>query len=690
MREVPELRQLKKSPDERIRNLMHYAQVLEGSARHTGVHAAGVIIAPGRVSDYVPVSLAKSKSGAEDVITTQYDGRWVEEFGLLKMDFLGLKTLTVLNDALALVKDVHGIELDIDNIPLDCAKTFGLFQRGETVAIFQFESEGMREWLRKLKPTSIDDLIAMNALYRPGPMDLIPNYVDRKHGRELVSYPHESLKVILESTYGIPVYQEQVMEIAQVMAGYTLGAADILRRAMGKKKQSEMDTQRAVFVAGAANNGIDARTANAVFDMMAKFAGYGFNKSHSAAYSVVAYQTAYLKAHYPAIFLAAAMTNEMGDTKKLSVVLDEAHKLGIPILPPSINESEAHFSVEGDNVRFGLGGIKGVGLGAIEEICRARRRVGGFKSLFHLAENVELRTVNKKALECLARVGALDELGGHRRQIVEAVDLAIQHGQRSQADLAAGQNSLFGAAAADAALVQPALPNIEPWSKAQILKEERELIGVYVSGHPLEAFKAEARAFASMDLGSVREEDVPPVPENRPSGPDPRPTSSFCGILTDVQRRTTRTGRPIGFAALEDFTGSAELVCFSAVLDRVQQYLVADEIVLVRGIPEFRGGNLKVIVQDVMPMWKVREQLVKSIVLRVTTDEMRSDVIAELQQLCDSNRGQCKLYFDLDLPDAPRSQRVHSRRYVVDANAELLHGITRLFGRDNVVLEGET
>ena len=688
MREVPELRKLSRSPDERIRNLMHYAHVLEGSARHTGVHAAGVIIAPGRVSDYVPVALAKSKSSGEDVVTTQYDGRWVESFGLLKMDFLGLKTLTVLNDAEDLVKSEYGVDLDLDEIPLDCQKTFGLFQRGETVAIFQFESEGMREWLRKLKPTSINDLIAMNALYRPGPMDLIPNYIDRKHGRESVRYPHAMLKPILEPTYGIPVYQEQVMQIAQVMAGYKLGAADILRRAMGKKKQSEMDTQRATFVAGAEANGVDARTANDVFDMMAKFAGYGFNKSHSAAYSLVAYQTAYLKAHYPAAFLASAMTNEMGDTRKLSVVLDEAHRMGIPLLPPSINQSDARFTVDGEGVRFGLGGVKGVGLGAIEVIRQARERVGGFTSIFHLTESVDLRIVNKKALECLARVGAFDELGGHRRQIVEAVDAAVQYGQKRQADAAAGQNSLFGSADGAAEWIQPPLPETQPWTRAEILKEERDLIGVYVSGHPLEAYKAEARAFSTMDLGSVHEEDVPAAPEGRFGGQQ-RSTFSFCGILTEVQRRTTKSGRPIAFATLEDFTGTAELVCFSAVLDRVQPYLVPDEIVLVRAIPEFRGGSLKAIVQDVLPMWKVREQLVKSVVLRVTRDDLRTDVISELLRLCDENRGQARLYFDIDLPDAPGAQRVHSRKYVVDPNTELLKGMTRLFGRDNVVLEGE-
>ncbi|MDX1440678.1 MAG: DNA polymerase III subunit alpha, partial [Rubricoccaceae bacterium] len=321
-KEVPEFRDLWKSEDPQIRNLVKYATVLEGSARHTGVHAAGVIIAPGKVSEYVPVAVQKGRNGVGDTLTTQYDGRWIEEFGLLKMDFLGLKTLTILNDTLALIKEDHGVEIDLDTIPLDDEATYKLFQRADTMAIFQFESEGMREYLRQLNPTELNDLIAMNALYRPGPMKLIPNYIRRKHGKEKVEYPHPMLEEILEATYGIPVYQEQVMQMAQVMGGYTLGGADLLRRAMGKKKPSEMKKQRAVFKAGAEKNGVDARTAERVFDLMEEFAGYGFNKSHSAAYSLVAYQAAYLKAHYPVEFMAAVLTNDMHDSKRLAADLD--------------------------------------------------------------------------------------------------------------------------------------------------------------------------------------------------------------------------------------------------------------------------------------------------------------------------------------------------------------------------------
>ena len=699
LKEVPEFRALRNDEDPQIRKLLHYAKVLEGSARHTGVHAAGVIIAPGSVSDYVPVAVNKGKSGSEDVLMTQYDGKWIESFGLLKMDFLGLKTLTVLHDAQMLILREHGVEIDLDTIPLDDPQTFELFQRGETVSIFQFESSGMREYMLQLQPTCIDDLIAMNALYRPGPMGLIPNYIDRKHGREDVAYPHPMLEEILKPTYGIPVYQEQVMQMAQVMGGYSLGRADLLRRAMGKKKKSEMDKQRVLFVAGAKEQVVPEKTANEVFDMMAKFAGYGFNKSHSAAYSVVAYQTAYLKAHYPPEFMAAAMTNEMGDTKKLTIVLEEVRHQGIEILPPSINQSVAHFNVENGKIRFGLGAIKGVGLGAIEAIVAAREKHGSFRTIFDLTKHLDLRAVSKKALESLAQAGALDDLEGHRAQLIAAVDLATQYAQKMQADLAAGQNSLFGEASLNGGSMMPNLPIVDPWPRAKLLKEERELIGFYVSGHPLEAFLPEARAFADAELGKIDEWGLGVEDENPArngingrsgrNGRDQRPQHSFCGIITDVTHRTTNTGKPIAFAAFEDFSGQAELVCFSSQYDRVRHYLNVDEVVLVRGNVELRGGEVKILVTELTPMWKVREQMIRSITLRIELEKTNLDSIDALQQLCVDNRGHCKLYFDLNAADLPQPQRIHSRKFVVDPTPELMQGVARLFGRDNVMVRGD-
>jgi len=693
MNEVPELRQLKQHDDKQVRRLMHYAEVLEGSARHTGVHAAGVIIAPGEVSEYVPVAVAKSKG--EKTITTQYDGDWVEEFGLLKMDFLGLKTLTVLNDTLDLVRENHRVDIDLDAIPLDDQATYELFQRGETVAVFQFESEGMREWLRKLQPTSINDLIAMNALYRPGPMDLIPDYIDRKHGREDVAYPHPLLEDILEPTYGIPVYQEQVMKMAQVMGGYSLGQADLLRPAMGKKKQKEMDKQREVFVAGAADKGVDEQKAHDVFDMMAKFAGYGFNKSHSAAYSVVAYQTGYLKAHYPAEFMAAAMTNDMGDTKKLTVVLDEAQRMGLEVLPASVNGSEARFNVEDGRIRMGMGAIKGVGLSAIEELVDTRTTEGPFETLFDIVTTVNLRTVNKKALESLARVGAMDDLDGHRAQFVEALDDAVRYGQKVQADRAAGQNSLFGDASVPGTTMEPNLPVVEPWSTGRILKEERELTGMYVSGHPLDKYRPEIEAFASAPLGDAEAlfdpKAIPDDDQQNGRYGRQKPSHTVFGIVTEVQQRTTRSGKPIMFAQLEDYTGQAELVCFSSILDRVQQHLTVDNIVLVRGEVEQRGGGTKILVREVMPMWQVREKMVRNIILTIDRRRIGAEHMDRLHQLCERNRGNTRLFFDVVDPQLPAGvQRVRARSCVVDASPELLDGMAALFGRHAVTLENET
>jgi len=698
--EVPELRALKESNDPQIRKLLHYAEVLEGSVRHTGVHAAGVIIAPGRVSDYVPVAVAKGKDN--DTVTTQYDGKWIEEFGLLKMDFLGLKTLTILNDALQLIKENHGIEIDLDQIPLDDPKTFELFQRGETVAIFQFESEGMREWLRKLKPTSIDDLIAMNALYRPGPMDLIPNYIARKHGLEPVEYPHPLLEPVLKNTYGIPVYQEQVMEMARIIAGYTLGQADLLRRAMGKKRVEEMKRQREIFREGAARlHGISTEKADEIFDMMEKFAGYGFNKSHSAAYSIVAYQTAYLKANYPAEFMAAAMTSEMGDTKKLAVVLDEARRMGLELLPPSINRSQAHFTVEDGRIRFGLGAIKGVGLGAIEAILKAREKHGPFRTIFDLVRHLDLRVVNKKVLESLARAGALDELEGHRAQLVEAIDLAVQYAQKVQADRMAGQASLFGESGTRTALPPPNLPVVPPWSRARCLKEERELIGFYVTGHPLEAYRAEVNAFATTTLAELsRTLEEADMPRNgstnghangttnghayRPA----RPRHRICGIITEVQRRIGRNGRPLAFASIEDFTGQGELVIFSSVLERVMPYLEVDAVVLVEGQVEVRGGSVKVLVDELWPMWKVRDELVEALVVQLDLEQVRPEQLDRFHALCREHAGRCKLYFDLLSPDFPGGrQRLLSRRCLVELNDTLMQQTLRLFGAEAIRLE---
>jgi DNA polymerase-3 subunit alpha len=695
--EVPKFRRLKEHDDKQIREMMHYAEVLEGSARHTGVHAAGVIITPGKVSDYVPISTTTSKD--ERVVTTQYEGDWIEEFGLLKMDFLGLKTLTVLNDTVRFVRENHGVEIDLDEIPLDDEKTYELFQKADTTSIFQFESDGMREWLRKLKPTEFNDLIAMNALYRPGPMENIPSYIARKHGEEEVQYPHPLLEDILEPTYGIAVFQEQVMEMARVLAGFSLGEADILRRAMGKKKEKLMRKQRKKFLKGCAEaNDIDEDEANRLFDIIAEFAGYGFNKSHSAAYASVAYQSAYLKAHYPAEFMAAAMTNKMDDTDDLADILEEARQKSVDLRPPSINRSAAHFTVEDDSIRYGLAAIKGVGESAIDAVMSCREEHGPFETAFGLTEHLDLSTVNKATLEHLARAGALDDLEGHRAQLVDSVGDLVRHGQKQQADRAAGQNSLFDAGEGDGApggfSAEPNLPMVDVWSKSRRLKEERDRMGFYVSGHPLDEYRAEAEEFATAQLGEIDEAFL----ENtqRSSGGRERygrkrgPVHSICAIITEVNHHTTKSGKPIAFAEVEDFTGQAKLVCFASVLDNVQSYLEVDNVGLIKGEVELQGGTVKLIVKDITPMWKVRARQVNELVLTVHLDEANVSTVDELHTLCEAHEGGgCKVYLDLVGDGLPGGkQRVRSRSLVVEPGAELMRGATRLLGAENVAVSG--
>ncbi len=690
--ENPDFRALKDANNPEVSKMMQYAEVLEGSVRHTGVHAAGVIIAPGEISDYVPVSVAKSKG--EEVITTQYDGDWVEEFGLLKMDFLGLKTLTLIEDAVELVEDTRDVDLNIDDIPLDDEATFELFQRGDTVSIFQFESTGMREHLRKLKPTEIGDLIAMNALYRPGPMENIPTYVARKHGREEVEYPHPLLEDILEPTYGIAVFQEQVMQMARELAGFSLGEADILRRAMGKKKEKLMRKQREKFIKGCqAENDIPEDEADELFDIINEFAGYGFNKSHSAAYSLVAYRTAYLKAHYPPEFMAAAMTNEMDNTDKLSKVLEEARSMGLEVLPPSINRSQSRFTVEQGpdgayRVRFGLAAIKNAGEKAINALIDAREEHGPFDSIFDLTKNVDLGTVNKRTLEALAQAGALDDLEGHRAQLMEIMDKAVRYGQKVQHDRMAGQNSLFGNGDAGTEAMQPGLPDVETWAKSQRLKEEHEVLGFYVSGHPLDEYRAEADAFATAHFG---EPDQLEQVIEQAAGGDGRnrgPVRTFCGIITEVDRNTTKSGKPIAFATIEDFTGQGEMVIFSSILDRVQPYLEVDNVVLAKGNVEVRGGTVKVLAKDLTPMWKVREQMVSEVILTVDLDQVMPDELQTFRQLCERTEGNCTLYFDVDAPELRGQERLRSRAYVVEPTAEFMRGAQRIFGPDNIALKG--
>ncbi|MDF9799843.1 DNA polymerase-3 subunit alpha [Catalinimonas alkaloidigena] len=634
--EVPELQQIKRGRDKQS-EVVNLAQTLVGSVRGTGIHAAGVIIAPDDLLEYIPVKTDKDS----DLFITQFDGSVVESAGMLKMDFLGLKTLTIIKTALENIKQNHGIEIDIDTIPLDDEETYKLYQRGDTVGTFQFESDGMRQWLQKLKPTNIEDLIAMNALYRPGPMQFIPNFIDRKHGREQVEYPHPLLEGILKNTYGIMVYQEQIMQTAQILGGYSLGGADLLRRAMGKKKIEEMNKQREIFVKGAKEkHGIEKGKAEEVFSIMEKFAQYGFNRSHSAAYSVVAYQTGYLKANYPAEYMAAVLTHNMNNSDKVTAFLDECKRQGINVLGPDVNESRYFFGVNKEGqIRFGLGAVKGAGENAVSAIIEERDGEGLYKDIFEFTKRINLRQVNKKTLEVLAMAGAFDCFDGlHRRQYLHTeegdaslIEKACKYAVTLQQEEESAQQSLFGGSnGVDVPL--PRLTDCEPYSEIEKLKIEKEVIGFYISGHPLDQFKLEIENFCTCTVDQVpnyKNQDI-----------------SVAGIVTSFQERQTRTGKPFGLVTIEDYQTSLNLAFFGEDFLSNRHRLSIGEFVYIRGKVEERYNQPDVWElrpQSVQLLSEIREKMTKGVQLKIPVEVLDDKLVSDLEKLLLDYQGSCAL-----------------------------------------------
>ncbi len=553
--------------DEETQELIELARPLEGLTRNVGMHAGGVLIAPGRLTDFCPLYCAQGT----DAVISQFDKDDVEAIGLVKFDFLGLTTLTILELTLKYVKRLDpSFDLTLDTLPLDDPKTYDIFKQAATTAIFQFESRGMRELLKRAKPDRLEDLIALNALYRPGPMDLIPEFIERKQGRSRVEYLHPSIEPILAETYGVMVYQEQVMRIAQVVGGYSLGAADLLRRAMGKKKADEMARHRSIFVVGAAKQGVDASTATALFNHMEKFAGYGFNKSHSAAYAVVAYQTAWFKAHYPAAFMAANLSTVMGDTDKVRDLIEDCKSIGIAALAPDINASQWQFEpVDAKSIRYGLGAIKGTGQGAIEAILAARAADGPFTDLYDLTARVDKQLVNRRVVEALVRAGAFDRLHADRATLLASVGRAIDAADHAAA--AAGQASLFGGS--------DAVRTIEyvkaaPWSQREQLSNEKLALGYYFSGHLFTEWAAEARRLAPTPLANVRQ------------GSGRAEQIKLAGVIVSARSQNTRRGR-MGVIVLDDASAQLELMVFSELYDRKRALLKEDQLLFVVGKVRF-------------------------------------------------------------------------------------------------------
>ncbi len=664
---IPELKWVKESADPKIRMLIETSLMLEGLNRGVGMHAAGVVIAPGDISDYVPLYKTPQTE-----LMTQYNMKDLESAGLLKMDFLGLRTLSVIESTLAMIKRNHGVQLDIDNLPENDQKTFELFARGDTVAVFQFESAGMQDWLRKLKPTCISDLVAMNALYRPGPMEMIGDFIERKHGRQEIRYPHPKMESILKETYGIIVYQEQVMKIATEIAGFTLAKADLMRRAMGKKNKEEMAKLKSEFIEGAVRLGTEKRLADEIFDLIEKFASYGFNKSHSVAYSVVAYQTAYLKAHYPAEYMAATLSSEIGDTDKIVMLINDCRKMGLRVLPPDVNESGMDFQVVNGDIRFGLCAIKGVGENAIQSVIRTREEHGRFENFFDFCRRVDLRLVNKKCLESLVQAGAFDSMGGHRALYFENIERAAAFGAAYQEQAVSGQSSLFDMGGAEReAFSYPTLPQVPAWSEHEKLMREKNVLGFFVSGHPLQRFEQEVQEFANVRFGD---------PGTFKSGS----TARACGIVTSVKRKIDKRGNTMAFVTLEDFTGSAECIVFADAFSKFQHDLHPDAMVMVVGKGEVNGETVKILVNEVYPMEKVREKFTKSIILSINVNDIKENTIIELRKLLEANRGNCLCFFDVI--DSDRRRKYQSKKYMVEPSERFLEEVKKILGPQNVRL----
>lgn len=669
IKEVPELRWLKNPKEPQILNLIKYAKVLEGMNRNASKHAAGVVIAPADVSDFVPLACP----GNQDEIVTQFNMKELEDFGLLKMDFLGLRTLTIIKDTLNLIKKNYNKDIDIDSIPLDDEKSYQIFWKGQTTGIFQFESPPMREYLKKLHPTSINDLAAMNALYRPGPMDFINDYIDRKFGRKKPDYLHPVLESILKETYGIIVYQEQVIQIANKVAGMSLADADLLRRAMGKKDTAAMKQQMTKFVAGAVKNGIDEKIATGIFEAIDKFANYGFNKSHAVAYSFIAYQTAYLKAHYTAEFLAANLTNEFGNKDKVAKFLEDCRKLKVSVLPPNVNRPSVKFDVEKGKIRFGLSAIKNVGVSAIEEIIKKKEKIGrDFNTIFDFCSNLDTRTVNKRALEGLILAGAFDSINKNRAQLFNSVETALDFGSKISSFKERNSNSLFGDVAEEVNALEPPLPLIDDWSETEKLAKEREVIGFYITNHPLKKYELEYRSFATIHLGETEDlDDIDIV--------------KACGVITDISTKIDKSGRTMAFFSLDDLSGSCECLMFASSYEKYGKLVQSESPVMIIGKLESSGDAVKLHVDEIIPLEKVRDKYTKFVKLIFDSARFEESVLIKIKSLLEKNKGDYPVLLEL-INNGVDCKIFNLKPYRIKITSVFIKDVQKLIGEDSILL----
>jgi DNA polymerase-3 subunit alpha len=624
--------------DPQVRQLLDTARKLEGLVRNSGVHAAGVVISPRPLIELVPLHKTKN-----DEIVTAFDMVAIEKMGLLKMDFLGLTTLTILDDTLKLIAQ-KGTNLKLDDVPLEDQETYAkVFHKGLTSGVFQFESSGMRDVLRRYQPNSIEDLTALNALYRPGPIQggMIDDFIERKHGRRKIEYELPELKEILQETLGVFVYQEQVMQAANKLAGYSLGQADLLRRAMGKKNAEEMAKQREGFVQGATQRGFPPKKIEKIFDLMAQFAGYGFNKSHSAAYALLAYHTAYLKTHHPVDFMAALLTSVTGSTDDVVKYINECREMGIAVEPPDINVSDANFTPHGQAIRFGLAAVKNVGGNAIESIVAGRKKLGGnFKSFYEFCEEVDLRLLNKRVLESLIKSGAMDGFG-RRAQLMQALDAAIEQAQKAQRDADSGQHGLFGVFADETAQqASDALPNTPDWDEHTRLAAEKEILGFFITGHPMEKYKEKLA-----DLNALSTEDIASMKKS--TAKDENITTA--GLISGLRVAKSRRGELWAQAALEDMSGKVELLIFPEAYRKLAEKVKLEVPVLIRGgVRIEEGANPKITANEIIALDEARVPLPKALRIRIPLGSASDSTVDALYALFNERKGDAKVLFDVE------------------------------------------
>ena len=674
IKSIPELREAEASTDERMRNTMMYAKMLEGTVRGTGIHACGTIICRDAINDWVPVSTAEDKTDpGHKLLCTQYDGHVIEETGLIKMDFLGLKTLSILKEAVENVRVSTGTNIDLEKIPIDDPLTYQLYCEGRTIGTFQFESAGMQKYLRELQPSVFEDLIAMNALYRPGPMDYIPDFIARKRDPSKVKYDIPCMEKYLKDTYGITVYQEQVMLLARQLAGFTRGQSDTLRKAMGKKLIAQMDQLETLFYEGGTKNGHSKETLNKIWEDWKKFASYAFNKSHATCYSWVAFQTAYLKAHYPAEYMAAVMSRNLANIAEITKFMDECRSMGIRTLGPDVNESRLKFSVnKKGEIRFGLAAIKGMGDAAAQAIISERETNGPFKDVFDVVQRVNLSSVNKKALESLALSGGFDSFSIARERYIGTdvkgtafLDTLVRYGQLYQAEQTQAQNSLFGATDA-VEIATPPIPNADPWSSIERLNRERDLVGIYLSAHPLDDFKLVLTGMCNTHCAELDDKMALTKKEEIVLG----------GIVTEVKSKFTKTGKPCGFVTIEDFEGAGELAFFGEEWGKWRGHLSEGYTVFITAkcVQKYPNSNyIDFQVSNIEYLQSVSDKRIESFTIEADSNHIDETVVNDILTMVNESPGNTQLYFQIHDSESNNTVLLRSRTRPITVKRELVN-----------------